>query len=261
MEEKKSTPNNWGGKRENSGGKRKGAGRPKKEQSEKRTLNWNILVYPTKEELDKLGSDYDGSDGYGTAPLKWRDIIDEMHIEWVESPLHDRDINDTATNEDGTGKYKKPHYHVTLLFPSVKTYEQVKEITDKLNAPRPERCNSVKGSIRYMAHKDHPDKAQYNWNDIKCHGGADLTALCAATAMERLQIQTDILDYIDNNNIFEYSDIVRYSIDNGFTDWTNVLLNFSTLSISTYIRSRRHKAEKGVPQAMKVDSETGEVIE
>jgi hypothetical protein len=183
-----------------------------------RTRNWNILVYPE------------------SAPEDWRDIIDKTHCEWVESPLHDKDL-------DEKGEIKKAHYHVTWLAPSKKSYEQVQELTDSINAPRPEKCGSVKGSIRYMAHLDHPDKHQYESNDIVCHGGADLSALCAPTASERLQIQLDILDYIDECDIMEFADIVVYARASGKKEWSDVLLNRSTMSIDRYLSSRRHKAQ------------------
>lgn len=181
-----------------------------------RTRNWNFILYPE------------------SAPENWRDIIDETRIEWVESPLHDKDI-------DPTGETKKPHYHISLLFPGPKAYSQVKEVTDSLNSPIPIKCQSVKGSIRYMVHKDNPDKYQYNWNDIVCHGGADLSALCAPTSTERMMIQKDILTFIRYNEITEFEDIVNLSMDMGNDDWLNVLLNFSTLSIGNYIKSARHK--------------------
>ena len=34
-----------------------------------RTRNWNVIVYPE------------------SAPENWRQIIDDLHIEWAESPL------------------------------------------------------------------------------------------------------------------------------------------------------------------------------
>ena len=204
-----------------------------------RTRNWNVIVYPE------------------SAPENWKDIIDETRIEWVVSPLHDKDL-------DPDGTIKKSHWHVLLLFEGVKTYEQVKEITDKINSPIPVKCQSVKGSIRYMAHKDHPDKFQYNWNDIMCYGGADLAALCAPNSTERLQIQIDILDYIRSAGIIEFEDIVNYARDNN-TDWLNILLNYSTISINAFIRSRRHKVEKEIKDIetgkIKIDKKTGEVIE
>ena len=216
------------------GGKRSGSGRSSSDVVDDRTRNWNFILYPE------------------SAPENWRDIIDEYHIEWVESPLHDKDM-------DPTGEPKKPHYHVSLLFPTNQSYRQVKELTDSLNAPIPIKCKSVKGSIRYMVHKDNPDKYQYFWNDIVCHGGADLSDLCAPTATERMQIQQDILSYIRENNIIEFADIVDYACHSGLDEWLNVMMNFSTLSINAYVRSRRYKL--GRHEQIRVDPETGEVLE
>lgn len=206
----------------------------KLKKKDDRTRNWNFILYPE------------------SAPENWREIIDETHIEWVESPLHDKDVNPDD-------EPKKSHYHVTLLFPSNKSYEQVKELTDSLNSPIPIKCQSVKGSIRYMAHKDNPEKYQYNWSDIVCHGGADLASLCAPTATERLQIQKDIIAYIREKDIIEFNQITDYAIDSGLDDWLNVLLNYSTLSIGTYVRSRRYDVEKR--GRVIVDPATGEVLD
>ena len=220
----------------NAGGKREGAGRPSKDTLDTRTRNWNIIVYPE------------------SAPEKWRELIDETHIEWVESPLHDKDVN-------ADGELKKAHYHVLLLFDGPKSYEQVKKITDSINAPIPQRCHSVKGSIRYMVHKDNPEKAQYDWNKIVCHGGADLASLCAPTATERMAIQKDITAYIRDERIIEFADILFYAQANDLDDWYNVLMNYSTLSISTLIRSNRNKLAPKLPQTVYIDRGTGELLD
>lgn len=191
----------------------------KKSSPDNRTPNWNFILYPE------------------SAPANWRDVINDTHIEWVESPLHDKDVN-----PDGTEK--KAHYHITLLYPGKKSFEQVKELTDGLNSPIPIKCQSVKGSIRYMVHKDNPEKFQYNWSEIKTHGGADLSALCSPTATERLQIQKDIISFICDNDIIELCDLVTCVRQIGNDDWLNIIANHSTIFLNAYLRSRRHKAEK-----------------
>ena len=45
---------------------------------ETRTRSWTFLVYPE------------------SAPDNWRDYLDEEHLEWVESPLHEFDVNPTG---------------------------------------------------------------------------------------------------------------------------------------------------------------------
>lgn len=61
------------------------------EKNESRCRNWTIVLYPE------------------SVPDNWRDILDDLHIEWIESPLHDRDIN-------ANGELKKPHWHILLMF-------------------------------------------------------------------------------------------------------------------------------------------------
>ena len=103
----------------------------------KRGRNWTIIVYPD------------------SAPDDWRDQLDQLHIQWIESPLHDKD-----TNPDGT--VKKAHWHVLLLFDGNKSYQQVKDITAKLNTVNPQRVESARGMVRYMVHLDNPEKYQYD---------------------------------------------------------------------------------------------------
>jgi len=197
-----------------------------------RTRNWNFILYPE------------------SAPENWREVISDTHIEWVCSPVHDRDLNPD-------GEPKKAHHHVTLLWPGPKTYDQVKELTDQLNAPRPMPCQSVKGSIRYMTHKDNPEKVQYDWADIKCYNGADIDKLCAATATERMAIQLEMVDFIRQRRITEFADLVDYARAEGLDDWFNVAMNFSTLSLNHYITSQRNRARA---EAMLIDPVSGEVI-
>ena len=61
-----------------------------KNKKDVRARTWTFILYPE------------------SAPENWRDILDGYHIPWVESPLHDRDVN-----PDGT--VKKAHRHIILL--------------------------------------------------------------------------------------------------------------------------------------------------
>ena len=116
-----------------------------------RTRNWTFVVYPE------------------SAPNDWEKIIENERVPFVVSPLHDSDISDNET-----GEIKKAHWHVIINFSSVKSYEQVKELTDKINAPIPQKVNSMIGATRYLIHLDHADKFQYKKEDIKCFNGFDL---------------------------------------------------------------------------------------
>lgn len=218
-----------------------------------RTRNWACILYPTKEQLTSLGSEYDGSDGYGSLPDNWRDILDNEHVQWIESPLHDKDINPDKTK-------KKPHWHIVFLFEGNKSYEQIKEITDKLNAPIPQKCASVKGTVRYMAHLDHADKYQYDKSLIIGHGGADVAEYLKPTSSSRYQLIKEMMQYVQEQNITEMEDLLVYASTERFDDWFPLLCDNSAYIMGAMIKSRRHRAEQLIKVKL-VDQETGEVIE
>lgn len=184
----------------------------------KRTLNWCIVVYPD------------------SAPSNWRDILDDLHIEWVESPLHDMDVN------PGTGELKKPHWHVLLMFGSVKTYEQVCEVIAPLNCPIPQRCFSVKGNVRYMIHLDNPDKYQYPQSAIVSHGGYDIADAFKPSASERYTLIRDMCAFVCANDICEFQDLVDYAMAEHFDDWFPLLCDSCAYVVGQYIKSQRHRA-------------------
>jgi len=195
-----------------------------------RTRNWTFVLYPE------------------SVPENWIDIINELHLEWICSPLHDKDVN-------ANGEAKKPHWHVLLLFQGNKTYEQVKEITDSVNAPIPERCHNSKALVRYMAHLDNPDKAQYSVTDIKSFGGVDLAEMLRPSSSERYTIIHEMITYIKNNNISEFQDLVDYACSYEFERWFPLICDNSAYIVGQYIKSQRHRI---YPIC---NTSTGEVIE
>jgi hypothetical protein len=186
----------------------------KKSSGSGRTRNWNIIVYPE------------------SAPENWRDIINEQHIQWVESPLHDKDI-------DEDGEPKKAHWHILLLYRGVKTFDQVRELTDMMSAPIPQKCHDTRGSIRYMAHQDTPDKHQYDKNAVVAHGGADLAAMCAPTATEVYALKCQIEEFICDNHITEYSVLLDLLRRAGEQDMHKIAQE-NTIYCNAYISSKRN---------------------
>lgn len=199
-------------------------------RKESRTRNWTCVVYPD------------------SAPENWIDILTDLHIEFVVSPLHDQDKN-------ADGELKKPHWHVMLMFGGVKSYDQVKEITDMINCPRPERCHNAKAMVRYMAHLDNPDKAQYKVGDIRAYGGVDLQELLRPSSSERYTLIKEMIDYVREENIIELQDLIDYAIKERFDDWFPLLCDNCTYVINQYIKSIRHRVKP------KVDLRTGEIKE
>ena len=198
-------------------------GRPRKNDSIKdtrvgengRSKVWTFVVYP-----ESVAED-------------WKTIMDNEHIQWIESPLHDKDVN-----ADGTPK--KAHIHVMVLFSSVKTYEQVADLTAQIGATIPQRVRDSRAMARYFIHLDNPDKAQYDQCDIIAHGGADISTLLERTASENRQIVKDMITFIRDSDIDCYSDFVDYCLDNN-PDWFISLSERSTYLVKEYIKSKSWK--------------------
>lgn len=186
-----------------------------KSRGHDRTRIWAAVVYPD------------------SAPANWRDFLDDFHLQWVESPLHEFDVNPT-------GEVKKPHWHINLLFDGPKSFEQVCDILKPLNCPIPQRCHSLKGSVRYMAHLDNPEKYQYSISDIVCHGGVDIADLLRPSASERYSFIADMQEFVKEKGITEYKDLLDYARSEKFETWFPLLCDNSSYVMDLYIKSHRH---------------------
>lgn len=192
-----------------------------KSRGSARTRNWTVVIYPE------------------SAPTNWRDVLDDTHIEWIESPLHEFDTNPT-------GELKKAHIHLLLLFGGVKSYEQVCEFVKPLNCPIPERCHNAKALVRYMAHLDNPDKFQYSVSDITAHGGVDIAEMLRPCSSERYSLIAEMMDFISENHITEFLDLSDYARKNRRDDWFPLLCDNSAYVLTLYIKSNRYRSEKRV---------------
>lgn len=198
-----------------------------------RVRNWTVVVYPE------------------SAPDNWRDILDDFHIEWVESPLHDKDIN-----ADGTPK--KPHYHVLLMFSGKKSFEQVrKDICEEINCPIPKKVHNTKSLVRYMAHLDNPDKAQYDIREIKAHGGVDVADLLKPSSAERYTYIREMQTWCNEYSITEFEDLMNYASSERFDDWYPLLCDSCSYVMTQFLKSKRHNPKRS---KVNVDIDTGEII-
>lgn len=177
--------------------------------------DWTVIVYPE------------------SAPKNWREIIDDTHIRWVESPLHDKDVNPD-------GEKKKEHWHILFDYDGPTTFNSVKRLADQINSPIPKKVGSAKGLVRYMVHMDNPEKYQYDIAEIVGHGGADVQSYFEITATNRLSIMKEIVTYIYDNEVDNYADFLMTCIEKS-DDWFNVAINYNTLAINKMIDAIWHK--------------------
>lgn len=189
-----------------------------KSRGHDRTRVWTAIIYPD------------------SAPENWRDLLDEYHVEWAESPLHEFDTNPT-------GELKKAHWHIALAFDGPKSYEQVAAMLAPLNGPVPQKCHSLKGAVRYFAHLDNPEKHQYPVSEIVAHGGFDLAGALAPSISERYSFIDEMMDYCKSTGIVEFQELCEYARQNKRDTWFPLLCDSCALIMQYYLRSARYRAE------------------
>ena len=192
-----------------------------KKDGSDRTRNWTFLVYPE------------------SAPADWIERLTEQQIPFIVSPLHDKDLTPT-------GEPKKPHWHVVLVFSSVKSYEQAKEASESVLGARPERVKDIRAMVRYLTHIDYPSKAQYDRNDIRLYGGVDIDLdVYFLTKSDLKQIRREMFDFLIQNEVTEICDLIDYA-KQFRPDWYDQLV-MSDYFLSQMVTSRRHKKEQQPP--------------
>ena len=180
--------------------------------STKRTRNYGTVVYPD------------------SAPDGWQDILAQQFIPALISPLHDKDTN--PDNDEP----KKAHYHVMIMFDSVKTKEQAIEVFNLIGGVGCEVIQSRRGYARYMCHMDNPEKAQYKQDDVRALGGADYIDIIGLVT-DKYKAIGEMIDYCKEYNIYSYSDLLEYCRMERF-DWFRVLCDNGTVVMKEYLKSR-----------------------
>lgn len=178
--------------------------------------NWAFIMYPE------------------SMPSDWFDKLERTGLPFAISPLHDKDVNPT-------GEPKKPHYHVICQYSNTTTQKNVKEnVSDLVNGTLPIKLENIKGMYRYHIHYENPEKYQYDDRDRIFINGFDVGSVNSLTSTEIDKITTEILAFIDDNDIIEYSDLLYIFRIN---DLTNMLFvaKSHTILFNTYIKSKRHK--------------------
>lgn len=160
---------------------------------------WTCIVYPE------------------SAEENWEEILRETGLQIAISPLHNRDII------EATGEIKKPHYHIFIAFNGPTTYKRVCEITEEIKATIPKRILSPIGMLRYLTHKDNPEKAQYEDKDIKTLNGLEIKDFDGLTKSQETAMKRAIIDIIKENKIKYYNKLVDYFNEKGIIDMFDIV--------------------------------------
>ena len=170
-------------------------------------------------------------------PSNYEELLINSGIPCAISPLHDKDLNADNTP-------KKAHYHVILCYEGPTTYNSVKAFIEQFNAPIPQPLEQLRGYYRYLTHKDNPEKFQYNDYEIKTYNGFDVHNYLDYTNSQIVLILSKITDFIEDNQITEYRDLIVLMKDNpSLCEYLSIAYQ-KTLFLNAYIKSFKYKFTK-----------------
>lgn len=180
--------------------------------------NWAFVLYPE------------------SVPDNWIEILQQSGLQCAISPLHDKDLN-------ATGEEKKPHWHVIACYQGPTSYNVVCKLSQEtLKGTIPQALEQVRGYYRYLTHKDNPEKAQYNENDIVTVNGFNVMDFAELTKSEILHIKLRIHEIIEEEDFTEYIDLMNFlRYTEMFTEYD--VASSNTMFFNSLLKSRAFKKQ------------------
>ena len=201
------------------------------------TPAWQFIVYPE------------------SAPENWRDELSQLGLPFAVSPLHNRDVNESA---EGGPELKKPHHHMIMVWNHSTTWLNVIRVAEAIHSPLPIPALDIRNRYDYFIHKHDPHKYQYDPADIQTFNGFDIGQLQKLTGAEVCNIMTELTKICRDMVITEYSDLIFYCIDNGLSQHLDVAQHH-TIYFTAICKGIWRTSDK--LQKYAVDVRTGEVVE
>lgn len=182
-----------------------------------RSTTWNFVFY-----LDSVHLSSD-----------WRDEMETLHVP-LAYIVHDRDD-------------AKPHAHVLVRYDSLKSLDQVRTDFAFTGVEYFEVTRSYRGMCRYLIHLDplsgkeqYTEKYRYSRSEIVELSGIALDFSRKITRDEERRALSEITDFINGNDIREFSVIWNYVSRHyeKYPVWFDLLSGRAAYSVNQFIRSR-----------------------
>lgn len=181
------------------------------------------------------------------------EVLRRSGLAVVVSPLHCRDFN------PDTGERAKEHYHIIVRFPTARYLDKVRQLVGSwiydaggfshtsdtgrdvtwYVRPVPDYAQAV----RYLVHKDNPEKARYSENEVIVFGFADLSPLYAATAADEGELFAQLVTWCRNNPGRSYRQLADAVMDSGDMALVRALTRYS-YTLRAYISDGMEKGGK-----------------
>lgn len=176
----------------------------------------------------------------------WIQYLDDTHIP-IAACVHDKDLFTEADEKKDpahkAGTPKKLHVHINLYFDGKKSIQQVRDILEPIGVKLIQPMHSAQGATRYLLHLDHPDRAQYDEDDVICLGGVALDFSKVIPQSRVNEIMTEMARFIRDNDVDEFADFWFYCCANE-PEWFQVLNNSKAYVISKVLASMRGKRQE-----------------
>ena len=153
----------------------------------------------------------------------------EEHLTFALSPIHDRDVEDD-------GSLKKGHYHLLLAYPSATTLNNIRGWFRACGMPESDLhsvrvCASAVGYFRYLTHRDNPEKAQYDYNEIRIFNDSDdVFKKFSKNSTDKIDDLIRIFKIVDELNTISFHSLIQYLMLNE-RDLFKLLTSSSALAI------------------------------
>ena len=216
-------------------------------KSNKRSTTWTFIFYECPE-------------------VDWMGEIEDWHVKCIVSPLHDQDVY-TETDEKRAkrkgrevewkaGDLKKPHRHAMVIFESLKSESQVKELIQDLGGyMEVEAVNAPHSMVRYFCHLDTPKKHQYEPADLVAFAGANVEEYLKPSTDEFASTFMEILKYVHSTNQTSLINfLIRCCGENA--DWYYFCMNQKGFSmVRSIIESQAKKKKDFLAYAKELERE------
>lgn len=166
-----------------------------------------------------------------SAPENWFQLLQDSLGMFAVSPLHE------------PGEEEKPHHHVIYKHGNPVTLETVRRFIPG-GVPANGFIEPVVhpgNAQRYLIHLDHPEKQQFDGGQgaIEVLNGFPLDLTRELSKVEKQQVRKRVFDWIRDNGIVEYSELLDSLDALGDPDVFDYAFGH-TIAFNAYLKSRRH---------------------
>lgn len=131
-----------------------------------------------------------------SCPFDYLERIEKFGCKCALSPLHTPDAEE-----------KKPHYHILFQFSGNKSIEQVRFFMNSLGSSMVQVVNDFGAMVRYLVHRDNPEKQQFDESEIICYHNIEVSKYFKTNA-DKIGHMRKVIEIIQKEHIRSYNELL-----------------------------------------------------